>query len=395
MKRLFLRRWQAASSSLAVFASACVCLFVESGWAGNPLISPSGAMIRWSSQSVAYNLSPGGLGPYSGEEIRSIAAGVARAWNRVPHSNITLEEGPFLEEPVTTENVVHFINNSVKGVNPVILDSDGAITEFLFGKGASESILGVASPEYERNGNIRRSSVILNGRLFTGSFGELNELWSTMLHEFGHFLGVGHSQLFPEFAFDNDPTTNLHLPVMFPLAANEGISTQTLSWDDEVTLAFMYPKPSFFEERGRIEGAVFRPWGDPVQGANVTAIHVERPLKLSFSAVSDRMIEFTGEFVFPGLPEGEYYLKIEPIHPSLYGDSGVGPFAETPNSPSFINPVPPEYYSGERESGIIGEDDPEDREPVYVRAGEVVTGIEIITNEELPSAVIDWPIFSD
>lgn len=396
---LFLRRcfwrWRFTIGFAAAFAAICATLLAHSAWAGNPLISPSGAVIRWSSQSVAYHISPSDLGPYSNEEIVALAGGVARMWNQVPHSSIHLEAGLPLKEAITPENVFHYINNPNLGVNPIILDSEGIITDLFFGNGASESILGAASHNYWRDGTILQSFLILNGRVLTGALGELNELWTTLLHEFGHFLGLGHCQLFHEFAFDGDPSTNLHLPVMFPLAANTGISSPHLSFDDEVTLAYMYPQPSFHEERGRIEGAVFRSWGDPVQGANVIAIHTERPLEMSVSAISDRLIEYNGSFTFPGLIEGEYFLKIEPVHPSLHGISGVGPFSETPYSPSFINPVPEEYYNAERESGFIGEDNPDDREPVFVGAGEVVSGIEFITNEEYPSSVADWSLYSD
>ena len=52
-----------------------------------------------------------------------------------------------------------------------------------------------------------------------------------------------------------------------------------------------------------------------------------------------------------------------------------------------------EYYNGERESGFINRDDPEDRIQLVVRQGETVTDIDLISNEEVEVPVREWSLY--
>lgn len=390
------RSGQALAFSPAVIWLVLVllCLAEFSSHAGNPTVSPSGKVLHWNRDRVLIQIDPGRLGPLTPEQVHSMVTAAIATWEQTPHSMIDIEAGSLLEEDITLENLFTVFDQPDDGVNPLILDSNGEIIDFILGEGASEDVLALVAPFTTLSGEITETEMILNGNTLSGDLRSRLSLRTTLLHELGHLLGVGHSQIYPEFAFDDDTSNNRYLPVMFPVDTNDGVSPQFLSLDDETTLASLYPSPAFATERGVIEGTVFRPWGVPVQGANVVAINRENPMEAVFSSISDVYIEQTGAFRFAGLPEGAYYIRIEPVDPDFVGLSGVGPFSETPLSPSFTNPVPREYFNGEAESGMIDSDDPDEKVPVFVGRGEVVDGIEIISNEDNSSSVTEWKTHS-
>ncbi|HQH71117.1 MAG TPA: hypothetical protein PK360_03455, partial [bacterium] len=59
----------------------------------------------------------------------------------------------------------------------------------------------------------------------------------------------------------------------------------------------------------------------------------------------------------------------------------------------FNNPVKWEYYNGDRESGFINRDNPEERVQVMVGKGEIVTGIDLVSNEEVDTPVQEWSVY--
>ena len=84
----------------------------------------------------------------------------------------------------------------------------------------SDSVLGFAYP-VSSFGVILSAKAILNGKLLTRDGDDLERIYASILHEIGHFTGLDHTQLYPEFAFDEDPDNDRFIPVMFPLAPRE------------------------------------------------------------------------------------------------------------------------------------------------------------------------------
>jgi len=377
------RRKNPMGGVIAYFAAAILSV---PALAGNPFVLSSGKTLHWPSSEIAYQMDPGDLGPYSSSLVQQLIMLAFRDWTDAPHSNLKIIYGGLLPEDITDDNYNKYSGNYF---NPVIFDADGAIIDMLKGKGASDSILGLSSPAHENGGaTIINSEIILNGKYLSGRGGDVNRLFSTMLHEIGHFLGLDHSQLHPEFAFDADPANNIFLPVMFPIETDDRISPMNLSQDDRMTIQMLFPGSDFHTSLGSIKGIVTRPANEAVQGANVIAEEIDSPCLNSYSVVSDLSIDWTGEFALY-VPPGRYALYIEPIDPRFNGSSRVGPFSDDRFSPSFIKPVLREYYNGSRENGYINLDDPEDKELITVRAGNSVEGIEFVSNEDtLP--VMDW-----
>ncbi|MBD3268377.1 hypothetical protein GF373_17055 [bacterium] len=363
--------------------------------AGNPMVTLSGKMLQWTDRDITYHIDRGDLGPFPAEYIQSLVMKAFTEWNDTPNATLSIQFGGLLKDDVTRNNLGTYLSNPNDGLNPVILDSDGAIIEQLFGKEASNSFLGIGGPLYDEiNGEIFESEAIINGKFLTDRSSEIERAYSTLLHEFGHFLGLDHSQLHVDFAFDDDPVNNLFLPAMFPVEPEDRFATQSLLPDDRFTLSYAYPDEEKMDQFASISGVVARPFGDIVQGANVVAVKVDSPLIHTYSIVSDLFINQTGEFAFLFLPPGEYELFIEPIFENFWNSSGVGPFTDSPNSPSFIDPVIKEYYNGPRENGFINRDNPQDKVTITVNAGESEDNILFISNEEKSASnFVSWYLY--
>ncbi len=361
-------------------------------YAGNPFVTDSGSLLFWPNRENRFMVDSRALGPYSPILAKELVIKAFNEWSTIRYSQMTWEYGGTLESEFDADLLQLLMEQPGNAPNPIIFDSNGFIVDSIQGNGASQYSLGFAVPIYKNTGEIVSSFAVINGNILSGEPEEIQELYATILHEVGHFIGIGHSQLHLDFAFDSDSLNNLFLPIMFPVAPEDGVNPPSLSLDDKMTLASLYPAPELFEQRGIIQGSVTTPFGYSVQGANVVVKNVNDPFVTAFSVVSDLEIRNTGDFSFWGLPRGEYEIFIESIHQDFHGVSAVGPFSSDTNAPSFINPVEKEYYNGVRESGSKISDDPEDRVLVTVKEGETVNGIDFISNEESTN-ILDWSLY--
>ncbi len=387
---------------LKVFSSILIFLlfllaasrFSPSTLAGNPVVTSLGAKVLWPADNfpVKFHIDPGPAGSFSSQFLQQLTIKAFQNWSQLKYSELSFEFGGLMKFDVTAENIDRVLGNIGDQMNPIIFDSDGSISDLLLGQNGSDSVLAFSSLNQDKRGEIQEASIILNGKLINGENGDINRTFSTLLHEVGHFAGLDHTQIHTEFAFDDDASNNIFLPIMLPIETQDFESPTQLSLDDELTLSSNYPTDRFFLGLWPVFGSVKRPDGTPVQGANVVAVNVNEPLVSRFATVSDLFITQTGEFAFEGLPPGEYEFFVEPIHSDFWGISSVGPFAETQNSESFIDPIPFEYYNGERESGSLLLDDPMDRVTIKVGEGEEIPNIEFITNEDA-TPISEWNFY--
>lgn len=361
--------------------------------AGGPLfINSRGQPFHWPRNPVTYTPDRGPLGILDNAAAVELVADALSLWQEVETATIAFEQRGQLDVDVTGTNVMDVLSRLRRDLNPILFDHDGSIIEALAGTGASRDIVGFGSPTLRppgvTRGEFRQGWAVFNG-LFVGQRIPLKMFRATVVHEFGHFIGLDHTQVNLREALDGLPINDRGIPTMFPLLISR--HQARLHADDIAALSAIYPDPRFATSTGTIQGRVLMPNGVAgFQGANVVARRVSG-VPLAISAISgDQFIgnrrprggngvfdpRLRGFYRIVGLPPGRYTVEVEPIHPAFTGGSGLGP----------LDPPPPlvggrEFYSGAMESN---DDGPRRIALVPVEAGAVVEDADIILNGQFP-----------
>jgi hypothetical protein len=333
---------------------ALVC--TEKAPAGGPLfVSAQGEAIRWAtSQPVGYHTDLGNLGAQNKETADAFVAEAFDVWEDVTTARISFTKAGDLSVDVTAANYFDLdedLDSELYTKTPVIYDVDGGITDLEFGAGSSNHVLGFAGYfELSPDGGITNARVVLNGKFIDGlpdsqSNPEISlELFKeVVIHEFGHFIGLDHSQVNVEVLENGplDPDAMAGLPIMFPfLITGTGIQPRpSLAPDDIAAISAIYPTGSFRTHFGRIKGRIFFSDGEtPAQGFNVIARKVGESKRVAVSTVSgyfftahagnevvddsgspfgSREQALIGEYDLPGLPPGSYTIEVEAIDPGF------------------------------------------------------------------------------
>jgi hypothetical protein len=297
-------------------------------------------------------------------------------WTGLPSVDLSTGRGTSLGLDITGANAGSFFDNR-DGVTPVIFDEDGAITDLVFGNDARNSVLGFAAPEFFQSGTstITEGIAVMNGSLIAGS--PRNATKTLFVHEFGHMLGVGHSQLHGQLLVDGDGSNQSAIPIMFPFLRstsdnNEVAAVPTL--DDEVSMSFLYPKANFLTRGGNISGRVFKT-GNEFRGANVIVRSQSDPLNAVVTWPSGMHTKTGAPWEVHLLPPGSYTVEVEPIDPRFTGGSSIGQFDPPPAG------VTNEFFNGTAESGDPSLDRADERTVVSVVAGQSVGPIDVVINE--------------
>jgi hypothetical protein len=369
--------------------------------AGPLFVNDAGTPLVWTASPVPWNPDAGGLGMLDHAAAVQLVADSFATWSAVPTASISFANAGALPVDVTAANVGQFVGACDDGVSPIVFDTDGTITDALFGAGASNSILGFAGPECGTFTPpvITEASAVLNGKFIdgiaNGSNGEvpLATFVGVLVHEFGHYVNLDHSQINLVEAFDGTTVDDDTVATMFPFLVS-GTEAQTLARDDEVSLSMLYPSDDFAATTARITGEIRRgDTGAAFQGAYVIARNVADPRHDAVGYTSGaRFLPGTsnaaaaalmGAYELAGLtPGAEYTVEVEAVSPLFTGGSGVGPL-----SPPAALPGPAEFWSGAAEAGSDPPDDPSaPGEPIVVAAGDTAAGIDVILNVTPPPA---------
>jgi len=377
------------------FLIAALVLAVPVLYAGGPLSTHNGKAVRFTSDTVRYHLDRGTFGIFTSAQARALAVSSFQTWEDVATSSVTFnhQPGDTLPVDVTASNFLQYTTlSSVKidGINPIVFDSDGGITDAMFGAGAKEVVIGFAWVEdVDGDGYYDEGEAFMNGSMAMGDANSFTyEEWkSTFVHEFGHFLGLDHCQINGEFV--NTASKTQYIPTMFPTSTADDVPLGDLNPDDIASISRLYPAPGFASVTGTIAGSVTRSAGTPVRGANVIVSSTgSDSLMNRLSTVTDYFEQNTGGYAVAGLSPGSYHVRIEPIDPEFIEGSSVGPYASDGAGLSFVNPVTPEFYNGAGESGDGATDDPNARTVVNVAAGVTVSGIDLIANGRSATASV-------
>lgn len=375
--------------------SMTLALTAASLYAGGPLYTANNKAYRYQSNVISYKLDRGSLGVFGSTQARALANECFKVWGDVATSNVSFAhtEADTLAVDVNGTNFLNFTtldDFKYDGINPIIFDSDGAITDELFGIGASESVIGFAgSGDSDNDGDYDEGEAVLNGLFADGTANSFtyDEWKATFVHEFGHFLGLDHTQIGTEFT--NDAALTIYVPTMYPFATINDVPLGSLNPDDIAAISALYPEAGYAATVGSISGTVTRANGSVVRGANVMAVSTGADSLVNrISTVTDYYEQNNGNYTISGLSAGSYVVRVEPIEADFIEGSSVGPYASDASGLSFVNPIAAEYYNGANEASDPAVDDPKARTAVAVTAGNTVSSINVIGNAKPAGAAL-------
>jgi len=379
-----------ASRALAAgVVLALVC--ATSATAGVPcFLGESGDVARCGPMPVTYNLDPGGLGPLGAEDMSEIVRQATQVWADVPTATVVFAAGQRLDENVDQFNYWHYLGVCGDGLSPLILDSDGSITDRMFGMGSSDVILGFTTPDCTLIGStLSESSVVLNGAWLSAADAREAAL-AVLVHELGHVLNLCHSRLNEDVAENGDPDDDIFLPTMFPFVSSDDPGgAATLSLDDRAMLSLIYPATGFFDATGTISGHVLSgQHRRPVSGTEIVVRSTTDPRGTAQWTTSGLLpVELVEGIRFPTRTAGG------PVD-GAYQASGLPPGSYTVEVSGGLHGESPEFYSGPDESGDPLTDPPDTAMPLDVGACEVRTDATIELDQQVDSPVGDsaWEV---
>jgi hypothetical protein len=416
-------RTQVLLCTLLVLAGMAPLTAGGPNFVAGPSTGNAGQIITWpQNQVIHYRIDGGPLSSHNGTVVVSGAQAATRvqslfqAWQNVPTANLNIQSsGSVLSVPASGSSpgfsdgdvntaaefdaVLRSCDNGTQ--SPILFDADGSITEDL---GLPPEVIGFTGICKISGTNFVTGFSTLNGRFIDGINAPPNyELPSdgfdaTFIHEFGHFLGLDHSQINLQCLYGCGQDDFAGLPTMFPVLMT--VEQKTLSTDDMSWITTLYPKSNVMTTYGKITGTVYFYDGiSQVQGANVIVRAVDDPLtapneslRVAVSVVSG--FKFTGN---PGqsvtgnnpgssfgsrdpatvgyyevlVPPGKYTVQVESVFGGFGGGSSVGPL-----DPAIQIPGPDESWH----QGQSNNDYNVPAEPITVAAGQTVSDINFILN---------------
>ncbi len=304
------------------------------------------------SAEFLYKIDQGSIGDIGENQARTLAESMLTLWEDVSSIDFVRKGNGLLDEDIDSNNFIPVLEPSTTlGFSAVVWDDDGQITEELFGRGSSDSVLGFAGPTFLNTTSntiesIAESQSVFNGLLFRGAnTGDsqsqiLSTFQTTILHEFAHMFGIDHTQGGNIDDYNNFTGDLKDIPVMFPAAANPDVG---LLQDDIAAVKIGYPLNTDSNNFGSISGSLNQS-GVAVEGANVIAFKIDddNPRLNAVASPSDVDGQGFGNFELPSLLPGNYILRAEAIDSSFTGGSAVGI-----HSPISSSAITEGFYSGD------------------------------------------------
>jgi hypothetical protein len=345
---------------------------------GQPFLWPNGGT------NIPWNPDQGPLGPLTNAQATALVGSAFNQW-RSPATSVSFSQGTQLPVDVDITNFIpFFFPTAPDGLSAIVFDDTGEIFDLLFGM--NSGVLGFAGPEWVNTNTceVLEGVSFLNG----ASFGNLQEALDVMVHEFGHYQGLGHSIVNGQIVigdtsgptpFNTFPIPSLinRIETMYPFYYGPLAGMSTPDKDDISGIATLYPGPTFFGTTGTITGRILASNGrTPKPGFNVIARNIDNPFDDAVSGISGAFTPdlspdstLAGVYVINGLTPGARYAVF--VDEILEGAFSVPPGAAA---------GPEEFFSGRLIEHIGKKDEPDEFEPVRVIAGAVARGIDIIFN---------------
>jgi len=378
----------------------CLLMATPVLFAGGPIArTNTGVPLRHPTTApIQFNLDQGNLSnSWDHDTVKALVQSEFSDWDSVPGSLLRIEEGPELPSDVTSRSqIVTFLN---QGFSPIVLDETGDVfTDF--GIDPQSNVLAFAAPDLQFGIDYTGMFVVMGGS--AAQNGNETSLRSTLLHEFGHALGLGHSQVngwlnigsFTQTYEDFGRANNNNVEIMYWSSVNPGHVLQT---DDISGYLALYGQEAFGNTgMGGISGTIYMPDGvNEAAGVNVTVRDRSGAENTVFqnAAATITCCGENGSYSIVGLPPGEYSVEVrdikqkaversaaysDPIRTSKPGSNdilGVNLLGEFPGEE--------EFYNGASESDNHETiDDPTEVVTVTVAGNAIVSGIDIFINRD-------------
>ncbi len=257
--------------SLTLIATLLPALAAE---AGGPLqVRSNGTPYVWAASPISYRTDNGPLSASVTEAAaQSRVLAMFNVWQNVASSSISYVRAGFISSVGTAftdgdvSTAVEY--DAVEGAcgagtqSPVIYDADGTIFTDL-GYDVT-SVIGFAGPCAFNGTNYLSGQAVMNGLFQDGQATPVDDLSAAefdaaLIHEFGHFSGLDHSQINVNCRFGCSQDDLAGLPTMFPLLVHD--SQGQLSIDDVAWISRLYPQltggSSFANTHGTISGTIY------------------------------------------------------------------------------------------------------------------------------------------
>lgn len=343
-------------------------LFLTSSvFAGGPqFVSDSGVGSKWNTNTaITYHVESGTCGPYSNLQMLNKLSTLFARWTSLNEVDLTVTADTDELGQVGIDNYdsYYYVNAAsssssllTDGINPIIFDANGSITEELFGSDAVSTVIAKASlngfsSDFStvQDGQILinceclydplDSPCFTNGNLDTVTWDE-DQLDAAIITELGRFFNLGYSQN-ETSTFDSTITTEYtNFPLMFPLQFNPGTDPEPRQ-DDVVALARLYPSSTVVEDYCLVKGVLLNSSSETLSCIDVVATtgiasqtvsQVSGTLSAGTDSNSDGDIVDDGEcdtncgyFEFYLRSGLEYSIQIQEVGAAYIDDDAIGP----------------------------------------------------------------------